>query len=735
MPQINYQDLELLIDPAGEDKKYVARVLGTGGGDARTVFSLADLIVEEPQSPGSVADAQAEEPISRHIKLASVSQPEQVFVVRRLPPDFDQAKSLGSRIFDHVFKDGLRIALERSLDQARMRKLRLRLRLNLTSVPELATLPWEYLHNTGLNHFYAQFIETPIVRYLEIAEPIQELLVEESLRMLVMVSSPSDYRRLDVEREWTNLKEALRPLEEQKLLTVERLDKATVMALHERLSQRLQDQPYHIFHFIGHGVFDQQTGEGSLLFENEQGEGDLVSGEILGNLLRNHDALRLAVLNACEGARLSRTDSYAGIAQKLLLQGRVPAVIAMQYEITDDAAITFARQFYGALAKGFPIDAALSEARFAIVLKRNKVEWATPVLYMRSSDARLRGDSTPSPPAPQPDRGAPAPPPPPAQPAPSAHPLDAHFRSVIESLRRGQLVFFLGLDVNLYSRPVASDWAPGQTLPSSVELAAHLARVFEYPLKNIHDLASVAQYATTRRGGLGLLYDEMFRIFNDTEHAPNGVHQFLATVAANHKSFLKTNDSLLRRFLIVTTSYDNLLERAFKDLVPNYHVVSYVARGQEHGKFIHTKYVDFHLDDEPKFINSPNDYKGLLDENPIILKLPGTVEAIEQRFAITEDHYSDYLTHRELGGLLPSVLTGKLKRSSHLFLGYSLRDWNMRALLYRIWEEQKPTYQSWAVLPVPLEIDEKFWKACEVEIIREELKDYISALAERMPQT
>jgi hypothetical protein len=735
MPQIIYQDLELLIDPAGEDKKYVARVLGTGGGDARTSFSLSDLMVEDSLSPGSAPDSQADEPISRQVKLVAVSQPEQVFPLSRLPPDFNQAKSLGSRIFDHVFKDGLRIALERSLDQARMRKSRLRLRLNLTSVPELATLPWEYLHNTGLNHFYAQFIETPVVRYLEIAEPIQELLVEETLRMLVMVSSPSNYKRLDVEREWTNLKEALKPLEEQKLIAVERLEAATAMALHERLSQRLQEQPYHIFHYIGHGVFDQQSGEGSLLLENEDGEGDLVSGEILGNLLRNHDPLRLAVLNACEGARLSRTDSYAGIAQKLLLHGRVPAVIAMQFEISDEAAITFARKFYGALAKGFPIDAALSEARFAIVLTRNKVEWATPVLYMRSSDARLRADTT----SPAAEAAQPASPSAaataPARPEPSAHPLDAHFRAVIESLRRGQLVFFLGLDVNLYDRPASADWEPGRTLPSSAELAAHLARVFSYPLKNIHDLASVAQYVTTNRGGLGQLYDEMFRIFSDATYAPTAVHQFLAGVAANYKSFLKTNDSLLRRFLIVTTSYDNLLEQAFKDLVPNYHVISYVARGQEHGKFIHTKYVDFRLEDEPKFINSPNDYKGLLDDNPVILKLPGTVETIEQRFAITEDHYSEYLTHKELSGLLPSVLTGKLKRSSHLFLGYSLRDWNMRALLYRIWEEQKPTYQSWAVLPVPLAIEEQFWKACEVEIIREELKNYISALGERMPQS
>lgn len=736
MPRIIYQDFELLIDSAGNGGSYVARVLGTGGGDARINFSLTDLISTDAQA-GATADA--DEPISRNVTLVSVPQPEKVFAVRRTPPGFDDAKSFGSRLFDNIFKDGLRLALERSLDQARMRKSRLRLRFNLTSVPELATLPLEFLHNTQLNHFYAQFIETPVVRYLEIPEPIEELVITEPLRMLVLVSSPSGYMRLNVEREWTNLQAALKPLQDQNLITLERLDHPTKLGLQERLEQRLENNPYHIFHFIGHGVFDQLSGAGSLLFEDEQGAGELVSGEVLGMLLRNHDALRLAVINACEGARLSRTDSYAGIAQILLQRARIPAVIAMQFEIMDDAAITFARRFYGALSNGYPVDAALSEARLAIFIAGNKVEWATPVLYMRAGDGRMRlGTTAPatatttstaavtdSTPARVPD----------APPQPDDHPLVEHFRSVIEALLDGQLVPFLGMDINLFGRKSAADWQPGPTLPSSAELAAYLAKFFGYPLSDAPDLACVAQYAMIRSRGIGPLYDALSGIFNDERHEPTDLHQFLARAAANNQSYLRTTDSLRRRFLIVTTNYDNLLERAFKNLVPNYHVISYVARGQDPGKFLHSRYADSRLDGSPVLITSANDYKGLSDEYPAILKLPGTVESIEQRFAITEDHYSDYLTHRELSGLLPSVLTGKLKRSSHLFLGYSLRDWNMRALLYRIWEEQKPTYESWAVLPVPQAVDEKFWQACDVEIIREDLKDYVADLSARLPQT
>jgi tetratricopeptide (TPR) repeat protein len=67
----------------------------------------------------------------------------------------------------------------------------------------------------------------------------------------------------------------------------------------------------------------------------------------------------------------------------------VPAVVAMQFPITDEAAITFARGFYTALSVGRPVDAAVSYARLAIFADDNDVEWATPVLYMRAPDGRI----------------------------------------------------------------------------------------------------------------------------------------------------------------------------------------------------------------------------------------------------------------------------------------------------------------------------------------------------------
>jgi hypothetical protein len=79
---------------------------------------------------------------------------------------------------------------------------------------------------------------------------------------------------------------------------------------------------------------------------------------------------------------------FAGLAQEVVRKG-IPAVVAMQFAISDDAAVTFAREYYRAIADGYPVDAAFGEARKAVYLDDNEVEWATPVLFMRAPDGVL----------------------------------------------------------------------------------------------------------------------------------------------------------------------------------------------------------------------------------------------------------------------------------------------------------------------------------------------------------
>jgi hypothetical protein len=179
------------------------------------------------------------------------------------------------------------------------------------------------------------------------------------------------------------------------------------------------------------------------------------------------------------------------------------------------------------------------------------------------------------------------------------------------------------------------------------------------------------------------------------------------------------------------TNYDDLMERAFKAANEPFDLVSYVSEGEHRGKFVHGS-----TDGEAYLIEKPNEYRGLaLDQRPVILKIHGTADrnnAERDSFVITEDHYIDYLTRTDLSSLVPVTLAAKLRRSHFLFLGYSLRDWNLRVILHRIWGEQKLSYKSWAIQREPQPIDQQFWRKRDVDILDVPLERYVAALNERL---
>jgi hypothetical protein len=728
MSRITYQDFDILFARTGNGGEYSAKCFGAGG-DGESTFTLSQIVAAAPALNEPAANAEEENLVSRHFNVATTTNQQNYYLTRRFPPDFEDLKKLGGALFACVFKGSLRSAFDRRREQLRVSKTFLRLRLNLTSVPELAVLPWEFLFDAEFGHFYAQVPGTPVIRYLNVGQPIEDLPVDGALRMLVVIPSPDGAQPLKVEEEWQKLERALKPLTDSNVLTIERLEKATLPALQNKLLDNLQESPFHIFHFIGHGVFNRQTGRGYLLFEDENKAGRLISGEDLSVVLRDQ-GVRLAVINACEGAVSAQSNSYAGVAQTLCREGGIPAVLAMQFEITDSAAITFAQTFYTALTENFPVEHAVAEARKAIRIMPNEIEWATPVLYMRSNEGRILKDELPHPVVPKPAPG-------PIVPVS----LTDHYAEVIDALRDGALVPFIGLDANLFGRASdAENWQPDKGLPGNLELSRYLSRALNYPLNDLPDLARIAQYSIASNR-LGRLYEKISEIFADEQNKPTEMHLTLAAMAAkvsappanSDQPFLRTKDSLRRRFIVVTTGYDNLLESAYRQTVPDFHVISYTARGNQKGKFLHSRYVGSVPDNAPVYINSPNNYTGLADGNPVILKLPGIVESPDPRFAITEDDYFDYLTNRELTSLLPAIVTGKLKNSSHLFLGYSPISWNMRALLYRIWEDVRCYYgKSWAVLDKSQILDEFFWQVCNVTIVRSDLREYIEGLRARL---
>ncbi len=357
-----YKDFDLLLERA--PKGFRAQVLSSTAGQATVDFQLP------------FSDVELENCL---LKLGRTTR-----LVRRIESsEMTTAKMFGAALFNAVFAGDVRACLRSAADEAKRENTGVRLRIRLAD-PTLADLPWEFLYNPAVNRFLALSIQSPLVRYMELPEVIQPIAVTPPIRVLVMISSPTDYPTLDVEAEWKRLNESLADLIAAGTIAVDRLDGATLGGL----QRKLRRSQYHIFHFIGHGEFDQTLQEGVLLLERENKRGHRVGSQYLGMLLHDHESLRVAILNACEGARSSRQDPFAGSAQSLVQQG-IPAVIAMQFEIADDVASTFAHEFYGALADRYPIDAAVTEARKAIFASGREIEWATPVLYLRAPDGRI----------------------------------------------------------------------------------------------------------------------------------------------------------------------------------------------------------------------------------------------------------------------------------------------------------------------------------------------------------
>jgi tetratricopeptide (TPR) repeat protein len=297
-------------------------------------------------------------------------------------PEEHTVQDFGRGLFESLLVGDVRTRYEMSLSEARRQGKGLRLKLRIQP-SELTVLPWEFLYDAERDRYPALSSNTPLVRYLDLPQPVEPLRVSPPLRVLGMVTSPSGLDPLDVEHEKRLVEEAIRGLREDGLLELTWLEGQTW----RHLQRAMRRGPWHIFHFVGHGGFDAATEEGALALSNDAGHMHLLRARSLAELLDDHYPLRLVFLNSCEGARGSESDAFSSTAATLVRRG-VPAVVAMQYEITDTAAIEFSRDFYEALADSLPVDAAVTEARAAVSMD-SILEWGTPVLYMHSPDGRV----------------------------------------------------------------------------------------------------------------------------------------------------------------------------------------------------------------------------------------------------------------------------------------------------------------------------------------------------------
>ncbi len=311
--------------------------------------------------------------------------------------------------------------------------------------------------------------------------------------------------------------------------------------------------------------------------------------------------------------------------------------------------------------------------------------------------------------------------------------FDEHFETVVRGLTENRVAPFLGSSVNLVGRAEnAKPWQFGQSdfLPVGGELADHLARTFDYPSTEPRDLVRVSQFVAVK-SGIGPLYDELRKVYK-AEYRPTPLHQFFAALPGMLRA-----RGYPPELMLITTNYDDALERAFRAANEPFDLVTYVAEGETRGKFLHTP-----PDGKARIIDKPNKYLGLdLTERTTIVKIHGVLDRANRArdsYVITEDHYIDYLATKDSAQQLPAQLLEKMSWSHFLFLGYSLRDWNLRVILHRLWGEQKFKYKAWAVSDTnqpgekPQPLEQEFWRLRDVDIIKMPLDDYIEALQEHV---
>ncbi len=310
-----------------------------------------------------------------------------------MPPAFQALapQAAGGALFRALFQGDVARLLDHELSHvaacAPAATLGSRLRIRLFFDPclaDVAALPWELLYHPGRREFLGRSPTMALSRCLPAERLVQPLPVRLPLKVVVAGPAPLGMNHLELARELDSLRRGLAAYPAVEVID---LQPPTFEQLLEVLGR---DPGIHLFHFMGHGSFVPATGEGALVFVDSQGEARLVPGDVLSGHLPG--SVRLAVLNSCNSGSVPRQrgrDPFSGVATALLLAG-LPAVIAMQLAISDQAALAFSAKLYSRLAQGDPVDVAATRGRQAVFDRAPRsLEWIKPVVFMQVADGQV----------------------------------------------------------------------------------------------------------------------------------------------------------------------------------------------------------------------------------------------------------------------------------------------------------------------------------------------------------
>ncbi len=287
---------------------------------------------------------------------------------------------LGQELYHALFQGTIRDSWLAAQGIAQNQQDILRLRLGLMD-NRLPRLPWEVMN--GGDRPLATGTDVVFSRYQVGSVPVYVGGGSGGpLRILMVLSAPTDQDQLQLQEEANHLREELerdRSSHQGPEIELKILDQPG----REQLTQDLEQGNYDIFHYAGHSGWGAAGGD-LYLVNSRTGLTEALSGEDLAGLLVNN-GVRMAVLNSCRGGygATATADSIENLADALLRRG-VPAILAMAERIPDDVALSLSRLFYRNLKQGYPIDLSLNRSRQGLISSygSQQLYWALPILYL-----------------------------------------------------------------------------------------------------------------------------------------------------------------------------------------------------------------------------------------------------------------------------------------------------------------------------------------------------------------
>jgi hypothetical protein len=593
---------------------------------------------------------------------------------------------------DFFNQPGVLAAFTQALTSAQSLDFPVRLRLSIgMSASELHSVRWETMHNPLDNTPLCTNENIIFSRYLSSLDwrPVR-LRSKGDLSALVLVANPSnlaeyDLAVVDVSGEIERARAGLGSIKMRAIPDLNQDEHATI----DNLINQLRDNEFDILYLVGHGAMVKN--EPWLWLEDQEGKVARVPGTLLITRLKElQKRPRLVVLASCQSAGNNAGDALRALAPRLAEAG-IPAVIAMQGNISMQTVADFMPVFFEELRRDGQIDRAIAVARGVV---RDRQDYWMPALFTRLKSGRIWyvpgfGE----------DRTG-----------------FEKWPALLRSIKRGQCTPILG--PGLYEpflgapREIAQRWAEAYHYPMAPHERESLPQVAQYLTVNQYQRAPYDELEEYLQREIQSRYAESLP--NDLRQGRVPLAELVEAVGARlRRDYPYEPHQALAKLplpIFITTNPDVLLTSALKDAGKDPQVV--LCPWNEYIEQVETIY-----DREPDYFPTP--------ERPLVYHLFGRIDEPDS-IVLTEDDYFDFLigvTGNK--DLIPSSVRRALADTALLFLGFQMDDWNFRVLFRSILSQQGGSRRD-RYAHIAAQIEPEEGRILEPERARRYLENYFA---------